>query len=266
MRGETSRGGCGRTLLTLLMAAAIFVCGVKVGAHNPDFLSDLAYAAGKKFSHLRDSRPVVVIDAGHGGEDPGAQGLIDESTLTADTARALFGILTEDNRFQVFYTHTPGEGAAIQERYAASNAHYPDLLISIHANSDPAGEGRGFECYPIPPGRKDHEESLRMAALTIDAFTELGVPIRGENGIRYAYYDANDEKYITESSDTSVHSDPSFGLLEKSRCPTLLMEQCFVTNSSDVALLSGGEGTMRAANAYYKAICGFFEEELSSGS
>ena len=58
----------------------------------------------------------------------------------------------------------------------------------------------------------------------------------------------------------------AFGLLEKSRCPTLLMEQCFVTNSSDVALLSGEEGTMRAANAYYKAICDFFEEELSSGS
>ncbi len=258
-----SSSGCGRMFLSIIMAAAIFVCGIKVGAAHPDVLTDTAFSIGRAFSHFRDARPVIAIDAGHGGDDPGAEGMITEAELTADAAEKLFALLEEDGRFRPVYCHAPGETASISERYETANKVYADLLVCIHANSDPNGNGSGFECYPAPPGRKYHEESVRFAQLTVQAFTELGISIRGENGIRYAYYDNEDQKYIVESSDTSVHSDSSFGMLEKTRAPAVLMEQCFVTNAGDLALLYGEEGTMRAVNAYYKAICGYFADTLA---
>ena len=84
----------------------------------------------------------------------------------------------------------------------------PDLLVCIHANSDPESSGSGFECYPAPPGRKYHPESYNFAEMLVEEFSALGMTIRGENGIRYAYYDDNNEKYLVESSNSLVFTDP----------------------------------------------------------
>ena len=86
----------------------------------------------------------------------------------------------------------------------------------------------------------------------------LSTRLRGENGIRYAYYDSDDQKHIVEASAAANIRENSFGVLEKSKCPALLVEQAFVTNAEDVAALCEGDGINAAAQAYYRAICAYF--------
>lgn len=205
---------------------------------------------------------VVAIDPGHGGVDGGAvgRGLL-EADMTWDTAQELLALLQADDRFTPFLTKTKEMTMNPRARAALTNLGGADVILSIHGNSDPVYGASGFECYPAPPGRTYHAESLRLAELLAEGFGAEGARLRGEGGVRYLYYDENDDKQIVEVSDTTVHTDPSFGVLERSRCPAVLAEQCFVTNQADVAAFAGQEGCKRAAGVYYRALCAYFGVE-----
>ena len=78
-------------------------------------------------------------------------------------------------------------------------------------------------------------------------------------GTTYGYYDENGNKLLRDSSDTTVYSYDTFGMLKNMSCPAVLAEQCFITNPSDVESFGTEEGCQRAAQAYYKAICNYLE-------
>ena len=167
----------------------------------------------------------IVIDAGHGGSDPGARGVVQESEMTAATAEALD----------------------------------PDLLLSVHGNSAPEGSSAaGFECYPAVPGRAYHQESYYFAKQLAGAMQAAGASLRGRGGIRYIYYQG-EVKQLVESSHKEVRVERSFTILEDVNCPAVLAEQCFVTSDTDVAQFGSEDGCKRTARAYYEAICAYFE-------
>lgn len=206
----------------------------------------------------------IGLDAGHGGSDPGAQGLVSEAELTEQTTRALADLLETDDRFTVVLCHEWGETVERPSmRAEEGNRLGADLLLSIHANADTGGEAYGFECYPTPPGRKYHEQSLELAHDIADAFAAAGARLRGVAGVRYAYYEGEneDEKVIREESDTTEYPSQSFGFLESADCPAVLAEQCFITNAGDVSKFAGEEGAQRAAACYYRAICAYYGVE-----
>lgn len=96
----------------------------------------------------------IGIDAGHGGEDTGAIGYIQESELTEKTADLLEELLEKDGRFKIIRSRKNGENVNIVDRRELFLKKEVNLILSIHGNSDPTGTARGFECYPSPPGRK----------------------------------------------------------------------------------------------------------------
>lgn len=106
----------------------------------------------------------IVIDAGHGGSDPGARGVVQESEMTAATAEALSAWLERDPNYIPLTTRESYDSTAKPaERAAAANAQDPDLLLSVHGNSAPEGSSAaGFECYPAVPGRAYHQESYYL--------------------------------------------------------------------------------------------------------
>lgn len=206
----------------------------------------------------------IGLDAGHGGSDPGAVGLISEADMTEATVQALQALLEADDRFTVVLCREMGETVERpSQRAIRGNELGADLLLSIHGNSDATGEGYGFECYPVTPGNELADPSRELAECLAAAFESAGAGLRGDAGIRYAYYEGenSDSKVIREGSDMTVYEAPTFGFLEYAQAPAVLAEQCFVTNSEDVALLGSGEGIQRAAQCYYEAICAFFEVE-----
>lgn len=203
---------------------------------------------------------IVAVDPGHGGGDIGAEGVyFDEWEMTWKTADYLMDLLKADERFSPFLTTDGTEYEKASQRAANAVAGGAQLLISIHGNSGEDPSYTGFECYPVPPGRTYNAESLAFAQLIADGFGNANEKLRGQNGVRYIYYDANNEKQIYEVSDTSVHSDPTFTLLEECGCPAVLAEQCFVTSPADVDAFGDDDGCHAAAQIYYDAICSWYE-------
>lgn len=221
-----------------------------------------------KSSYVLPTEPpfTIAMDAGHGGDDLGAVGCINEIELTERTIYYLNGWLKNDTNYVPVYCRPDGEGASIASRVDAANAAGAQLLLSVHGNSETGGdEAYGFECYPAPPGRTFYEPSLRFAQLIANAMGQAGAHLRGENGVRYIYYvdDGTGEfvKQIAEESNDMVSQAQSFGLLENVNCPAVLVEQCFLTNADDVIAWGFDDGCARAARIYYESICAYFGTE-----
>ena len=212
------------------------------------------------FYRKKEQKPyTVALDAGHGGADVGAIGYIEEVELTEKTADLLEELLKKDGRFEVVRSRKNGEDMPITKRKEILLKQKPNLLLSIHGNSDPTATARGFECYPSPPGRDNHEISYYFAVCIAEQMAEAGNRLRGENGVRYAYYvtdqNGNTQKAIKEVSDTMVYAQQSFGMVENISCAAVLAEQCFVTNQEDAKAFGSEKGCEISAKAYYKAIC-----------
>ena len=213
-----------------------------------------------------DFRPVVgdppyrvAVDAGHGGNAPGARGVVEEKQVTAATAAALLQWLEQDPNYIPLQTRESFDATATPaQRAAVASAQSPQLLLSIHGNSAPEGSAAaGFECYPSVPGRTWHQESYYLAQQLAQGMQAAGAKLRGHGGIRYIYYQG-EVKQLVESTHTEVRDERSFTLLEDVNCPAVLAEQCFVTSEEDVAQFGSEEGCKTVARAYYEAICAYF--------
>lgn len=204
----------------------------------------------------------VCIDAGHGGSDPGARGVVEEKEMTAQTSEALLALLEADpNYIPLRSRESYDVTAKPSERAEAINAKSPQLLLSIHGNSAPEGSAAaGFECYPSVPGRTWHQESYYFAQQLAQGMQAAGAKLRGHGGIRYIYYQG-ETKQLVESNHTEVREERSFTLLEDVDCPAVLAEQCFVTSEEDVAQFGSETGCKKTERAYYEAICAYFDTE-----
>lgn len=269
-RQQLVRLGLLAAVVCVLAAVALFlvpsVKNLLSPAAEPESQAEVPVAA-KPAAAPDPALPVVAIDPGHGGVDRGSEGPgFGEYEMTWNTANALADLLEADGRFTPYLTITEEESqnpdvARIKpsERAQRANAQGAQLLLSIHGNSDSAASTSGYECYPIPPGSANHDESLRFAQYLTQGFGALGQRLRGADGVRYIYYGDDNEKLLYD--DESVHDDPTFGVLEYAQCPAVLSEQCFITNSADVDLLADEDGCQRAAKIYYEAICSWFNLE-----
>lgn len=207
---------------------------------------------------------VVALDAGHGGADVGAVGVIQEIDLTQPTVDYLYTLLASDANYKPVLCRKLDDGATLTERVNKANRHRATLLLSVHGNSSEDASAGGFECFPAPPGRDWHSESMRFATLIAQQMGQQGSVLRGENGVRFAYYNQSTSdgthtgKFFRESSDTTIFNEESFTIVEKANCPAVLAEQCFVTNSTDVEKFGTQAGCEAAAKSYYLAICEYF--------
>lgn len=216
-----------------------------------------------------DFRPVVgdppyrvAVDAGHGGNDPGARGVVEEKQVTAATAAALLQWLEQDPNYIPLQTRESFDATATPaQRAAVASAQSPQLLLSIHGNSAANGStAAGFECYPAVPGRTWHQESFILQNCWPVECRASAQGCAGE-GVRYIYYLENDQKQLVENTYTQVRPERSFTLLEDVDCPAVLAEQCFVTNDEDVEHFGSEQGCKTVARIYYEAICTYFGTE-----
>lgn len=205
---------------------------------------------------------VIALDAGHGGGDTGAAGLnqIQEQQLTVQTAQALWALLEADPEFTPVMVRGSWEASATAgERARQAKRSKADLLLSIHMNSDGgSGEASGFECFPAPPNSIYNADSLRFADLLAAEMSAAGAALRGNGGVRYAYYTPEGARVIREREDLNEQHLESFAVVELPGCPAVLAEQCFITNEADLAVFGTPEGCEKAAGCYYRAIRSYF--------
>jgi N-acetylmuramoyl-L-alanine amidase len=122
----------------------------------------------------------IVIDAGHGGMDPGAigpEGLM-EKDVTLDVAHRLRRLLEERGGYRILMTREEDRRLSLKERVAFANQQGADLFISIHINWLPDASQTGVETYHYGPGSDSRtrllaERENRNSGYTIAEFNEL---------------------------------------------------------------------------------------------
>ena len=107
----------------------------------------------------------IVLDPGHGGADPGAQGVdgILEKDVVLAIAQRLKRRLEESSNAKVLLTRETDTTRTLAERTAFANANSADLFISIHANADRSGELQGIETYTL--NNSNDRATIRLAKM-----------------------------------------------------------------------------------------------------
>lgn len=106
----------------------------------------------------------IVIDAGHGGHDPGAIGpkKLYEKDVVLDIALKLRDIISVNPKFEVFLTRDKDVFIPLEKRTAIANLKNADLFVSIHANASQNRQANGIETYLL--SWTNDEEAMKVAA------------------------------------------------------------------------------------------------------
>lgn len=124
-------------------------------------------------------RPLVVLDPGHGGSNPGGQNQITglrEKDMTLDLARLVRTRLVAAG-IDVVLTRDDDRTLTLRQRMLVANAINADLLLSIHTNASPTRTQRGFETYVLTPAGIDIDgRAIRRDAATarVDVPADIG--------------------------------------------------------------------------------------------
>ena len=197
-------------------------------------------------------RPVrtVVIDAGHGGKDPGAIGIggLREKDVTLSVAQGL-GRELRAKGFRVVFTREDDRTIGLEERTAIAESVAGDVFVSVHANAAPRRSTRGVETWYLNQNHQRH--SLNLAA------RENGIPKGQVDALQHTVAKLQMEEIMPHSrrlarlvqerivrglprqhqpEDLGVKQGP-FYVLFLSNMPSILVETGFLTNRDDARRL-----------------------------
>ena len=221
------------------------------------------------------ARKVIVIDAGHGGKDPGALGQgVHEKDLTLAAAKALKRRLERDGRYLVVLTRSGDRFVPLEERVQIARKADADLFISLHADAGGDPSVRGATVYTLSD--KGSDRVARNVIQHNDWFINVSMPShdRAVNQILLDLTQRATKNQSTSFADMLVgqvsertpmlqhsHRDAGYVVLLAPDVPAVLLEMGFVTNSQDVAQLRDPLQRARLMGAVGDAIDDYFGEQ-----
>ncbi len=229
------------------------------------------------------TRPLVVIDAGHGGHDPGASGEgFQEKRIVLALAQALKQRLLDQGGIRVALTRRDDRYLILQDRVEIARKLGADLFLSIHADS--AGEEsdvQGASVYTLSETASD-QAAARFAARENSADIVNGTSLSGQseavNAIlvdlsqrRTQELSAEFASLIVREGEGSIvfHPEPrrsaALAVLRAPDVPGVLFEAGFVTNPDDARELTTPLGQERFADALERAIRIYFARTSGAG-
>ncbi len=222
-------------------------------------------------------KPLIVIDAGHGGRDPGAIGVggHKEKDVNLSAAFALKDALTRTNRYDVALTRDHDEFIELEDRVDRARGYKADLFISLHADAGAKSHTRGASVYTLSSSGAKRAERIRESQNWIldiekddtrstqvqDILVDLAV---NETKNRSSEFAQTLIPQINKAGWPTVqrtHRDAGFFVLLAPDVPAVLLEMGFMTNASDEALLTSGRQRRKLINAIVESIDIFFSEE-----
>jgi N-acetylmuramoyl-L-alanine amidase len=212
----------------------IRIAQTSVNPYTVRIVNDLTHTAKATFSkvdhylrfELSPVKPLVVIDPGHGGRDPGAVGRIsNEKTVVLQISKRIADLLEKDERLDVYMTRSQDVFISLDERVAVANQLNADLFLSVHANAMPRSSTvGGTETFIHPSathhfGQIVHKHLLQATRLT-------------DRGLKTA----------------------NFRVLRGIDMPAVLIEIAFMSNPQEERLLNDPAFQDRVARAIHNAI------------
>lgn len=225
---------------------------------------------------------VLVIDAGHGGKDPGAQRFqIDEKDINLSVARKL-GDLIESNHndIRVIYTRKSDRFIELDERANIANRAKADLFISIHTNAVERGSYvTGTETFTLGLARTDENLQVAMrensAILLEDNYLQKYEGFDPNSSESYIIFEFMQNKHMEQSVDLASKIQKSFtsanrvdrgvrqaGLLvlRKTSMPSVLVELGFISNKEEARFMNSDNGQDKLAQSLYSAFVKYKRE------
>lgn len=272
-KGVQSPRAIAGMVLTAIASVAIIVAllgrGSNASAQSsltvdlPPPASDHIYA-----SAIAKGRPIVVIDAGHGGRDPGAtsvSGQVHEKDLTLVIARALRDELVKRGRVRVAMTREDDRYLTLDERAAVARRLNAAAFVSIHIDSAANPLARGASVYSLSDIASD-AEAARLAARENDE-GNAGVsrsPVEGmlaDLAMRLQMSASADlaSRLVTKASGRvelrpNPHRFAAFHVLRRADAPAVLFEAGYLSNADDELLLREPQQRQRMVAALAQAI------------
>lgn len=219
----------------------------------------------------------VVIDAGHGGKDPGAVGSKSKEKDIALSVALKTGKYIEDNfpNIKVIYTRKTDKFVDLYVRGQIANDANADLFISIHCNANPSSKIHGSETYVL--GIEDNRTKRNMnvammenAAILLEENVEekygdfdpkspealIGLTLLQNNNLDLSLNIAGKiQRQFSERvgrKDRSVYQ-AGFLVLWKTSMPSVLVELGYISNSAEEKFLMSKDGQVYMASAIYRA-------------
>ena len=241
-------------------------------------------ARGMKLPRVQgdDTRPLVVIDAGHGGVDPGAIGPdgLREKDVTLKVAKTIRDALLASGRVRVALTRSDDRFLILRERYGVARRLKGDLFISIHCDSTGSEGATGATAYTLSEVASD-KEAARLAARENKADVISGVNLgEAPADVSSILIDLTQRETMNASATfarllgreakplmplkANFHRMASLMVLKAPDMPSILFETGYISNPQDAAFLDSAEGRERIAQSVTRAVEVHFARRMAN--
>ena len=224
-------------------------------------------------------RRVIVLDAGHGGRDPGAIGYkgIKEKDINLAITLKLAQLLNKDGRFKVILTRKDDTFVGLEERAKKALRNRADLFVSIHANASPKGiseHAKGTMVFAIS---SEAAQKKKEAIVNNDNYAKLAIGvsdvplsvrrIMADLALDVTLYESVQfgnilSKKLKAQLGREVEfkgiQRAGFAVLKTPGIPSVLVEVGFITNPQEALLMSDPQFQEKFAKAMYDAIVEYF--------
>jgi len=227
----------------------------------------------KRVSLVSSGIVKVVVDAGHGGNDPGAIGRsgLKEKDVNLDVAKRLAKLL-KDEGVQVVFTRSSDTFIPLPRRVDITNRSGADLFVSIHSNANRVRSMKGFEVYYVSPASSDLKRAVQ-AAQSANLDVDRSCFASNSSNLKTILWDmlygqaraesielAKDIcKTIGKDMDLNVIGVKSanYFVLKGAQMPAVLIEIGFVSNQEEEKMLKNSYYRQQIAEAIYSGIEGY---------
>lgn len=240
------------------------------------FLMLLPFSSADAESASPKKRITVVIDAGHGGKDPGATGSVlklKEKDVNLSVALELGRLLYAEPGYRVIFTRKTDVFIPLDERAQRANKEKADLFISIHANASPNRSTYGTETYVV--GSSSKEDMAVAMRENASIFYEENYKARyggfdPNKSESYIMFDMMQSSFLAQSIDLAQHvqkrfvatcgrSDRSvkqagFLVLKQTNMPSILVELGYLSNPKEEKYLKKESSRKALAKAIFEAV------------
>ena len=226
----------------------------------------------------KNTKPVVVIDAGHGGSDPGTIGgryHTREKDLTMRYALLVYAKLKKLG-YDVKLTRRGDYTLDLKERRDISSHHNADLFISLHADHHPNKDTRGLSVYTLSNSSSDevakklaesHEEGQVIGGIKFDekdpTLSSIVVDLERSKStaesVRFAELIVKEMKQKHVQMLFNTHRFAGFAVLKGADVPSVLIEIGFLSNKNEEGLLKSQTHKQKVTDAIVDSIQNYFE-------
>jgi N-acetylmuramoyl-L-alanine amidase len=226
-----------------------------------------------------ESKPIIVaIDAGHGGQDPGARGAsgLLEKDVALAISRELQRLIDAEPGFKAVMIRDGDYFIALRDRVDRARQAQADLFVSVHANAYTDRRVRGSSVYALSRGGATSEQARWLARRENAADLIGGVELAEKDDVlAKVLFDISQTAAIEASLDLGHRVLSSMGtanrlqkaevqqagfmVLKAPDIPSILVETAFITNAEEERMLGDPRQQRRLARSIFDGVKGYFE-------